>query len=196
MFYTSADKYVNKNWLFCRWSNQYQSYWWHQCQGNSHRRDSVAKELWQHRIIKSLSLDATHFAAPHRLVIPESSTIFLLLKRGRGKKEWWEDDVQIKLQTEVRRLQKNTEGRVPPSSLPAQRTPVLSNTEDQSLFLFKPLSQLLHCLVGVPLQHSLISTPQGRQMPQGVRSSLVHPPMGVIFRGSTSPAGCLHTMDK
>lgn len=134
--YTSADKYVNRRWLFCQSSNRYCSYLWQQCLGNRHRGVSVVKELWQPRIIISLSLSVVHFAAPLRLVIPESSTVFLLLKRGRCKQEWSEGDVQIRLQTEVRRLQKITEGRVTPNRLSAQRTPVWSNTEDRVSLCF------------------------------------------------------------
>lgn len=154
------------------------------------------KELGQHRIINSLSLNVISFAAPLRLVILESSTIFLLLKRGRGKQEWWEGDVQIRLQTEVRRLQKNTEGRVTPNSLSAQRTQVLSNTESRVSLCFY-LSHF-HSFYIVYLGCSL-STPLSACLREGrchrvVRSSLVHLHMGLSFRKSMSSAGCLHTM--
>lgn len=76
---------------------------------------------------------------------------------------------EVRLQTEVRRLQKNTEGRVTSNSLSAQRAPVLSNTEGRvSLcFYLSHFHSFYIVSLGCSLQHLLISMPQGRQMPQG-----------------------------
>lgn len=122
---------------------------------------------------------------------------FLLSKRGRGKQDWWDDDVQIRLEAEVRRLQENTGGRVATNSLSAQRKRVLSNTEGrvslQPFYLSGFHSFYIVCLVGLLLAaHPYQHTP-GRADAAGVLGphwGIFH--MGLSFGASMTPAGYLH----
>lgn len=84
-----------------------------------------------------------------------AAPLFLLLMRDRGKQDWLDDDVQIRLEAEVRRLQENTGGRFTTNSLSPQRMHVLSNTEGrislQHFYLSHFHSFCIVCLVGLLL---------------------------------------------
>ena len=124
------------------------------------------------------------------VVIPESSTTSLLLKRGRGKQDWCANKAWGWGQEAAGKYRRKGYNEQPVSTKNASL--VKHRGQGQSpMFLFKPLPQLLHCLScwTAPCSTPLSARPRESRCHRGVRSSLGHLPHGYEFQSERDPRG-------